>query len=229
MGCLRLTHDVETSFSADAPLSVVYRKREVGEDSECVLGEVCGNGQQNQGGGTKSWVDDLFWWAQNADDGDTYDPNKSTQNGGRPDLGFVGNKIRDRAGSEFSKDLFENYWQGGGDINISNQRFNSIVNEATSPVGSAKNVTLSNGQSGTAQVFNFYNSSEYSLAIGNGTIFYNQAGTAVGFNDTYDFNPLWFNTHRSLTNELKTIGVHTAGSLYGAKPFNFSYGVTGKP
>ena len=49
MGCLRLTHDVETSFSADAPLAVVYRKREVGQKAGCVLGEVCGNGQQNQG------------------------------------------------------------------------------------------------------------------------------------------------------------------------------------
>ena len=51
MGCLRLTDDVETSFLADAPLSVVYRTREVGQKAGCVLGEVCGNGQQNQGGG----------------------------------------------------------------------------------------------------------------------------------------------------------------------------------
>ena len=49
MGCLRLTHDVETSFLEDAPLAVVYRKREVGQKAGCVLGEVCGNGQQNQG------------------------------------------------------------------------------------------------------------------------------------------------------------------------------------
>ena len=72
------------------------------------------------------------------------------QNGGRPDLGYVGNFIRDRAGSEFSKDLFENYWQSGGNVNLGNQRFNSIVNAAGAVV-STSSVTLSNGQPGIAQ------------------------------------------------------------------------------
>ena len=45
----------------------------------------------------------------------------------RIDLGFVGNTIRKEAGSEFSKNLFENYWKGNGDVELSGERFAGIL------------------------------------------------------------------------------------------------------
>jgi RHS repeat-associated protein len=144
--------------------------------------------------------------------------------GGRPDLGVVGNAIRDQAGSAFSQDMFQNYWLSGGNVNLSPSRFNSIVNAAGAVKGSPWSVTLSNGQPGVAKVHSFYNSSEYGLALGRATIYYNQAGTAVGFYDNYNFDPKPWG-ERSYENEIKTRAVNTAGNAYGATPFNIYYGI----
>ncbi len=45
-------------------------------------------------------------------------------------LGFIGNNIRKRAGSNFSKKMFENYWTNGGNINLSISTFYNIINTA---------------------------------------------------------------------------------------------------
>lgn len=146
--------------------------------------------------------------------------------GGRPDLGSLGNEIRNRAGSDFSKDMFENYWLGKGDVNLSQSRFNDIVKHAGAG-GKGSNVILSNSQPGVARVHSFYgDSNPYALVLGRATIFY-QGGVPVGFQDGYNFNWrwMWGEGSRTIPNELKTRAVSTAGFLYGAEPFNIYYGI----
>ena len=148
------------------------------------------------------------------------------QSQGRPDLGYVGNEIRARAGSDFSQDMFENYWLGKGDVHLSQSRFNDIVSNAGAGV-KLRNVTLSNGQPGVARWHSFYSDSNpYALVLGGATIYY-QGGSPVGFQDGYDFNWrwMWGEGSRTVHNELKTRAVSTAGFFYGAEPFNMYYGI----
>ena len=152
------------------------------------------------------------------------------QGNGGVDLGTVGNFIRSQAGSEFSQSLFTNYWQAGGNMTLSQSRFNSIV-QAAGRVQSVSNVTLANGQSGIAKVHSFYGSSEYGKALGCGTIYYNQSGTPVGFNDTYNFNWRWSwgEGSRPYLAERQTRAVSIAGFFFGAQPFNITYGIGVRP
>jgi RHS repeat-associated protein len=151
-------------------------------------------------------------------------PDTGTQSGGGRDLGMMGNFIRSQAGSEFGQSLFTNYWLSGGDVTLSQERFNSIVRSAGVVKGNPKAIILSNGQAGLAKVHTFYNSSEYSLALGSATIYYNQAGTPVGFYDNYNFDSKPWG-ERSYMNEIKTRGVSAAGSAHEATPFNIYYGL----
>ena len=146
----------------------------------------------------------------------------------RPDLGFVGNQIRDRAGSEFSQDMFENYWLGNGDVNLSSARFNDILTHQGT-VSATSNITLSNGQPGIKKVHSFYNSNEYGLALGRATIFYTSSGVPVGLIDTYDFDPKTWGV-RSYDAEIKTRAVNVAASIYGinARGFKIRYGLQAK-
>jgi LysM repeat protein len=141
----------------------------------------------------------------------------------RPDLGVLGNQIRNRAGSEYSKDMFENYWQSKGTVNVSASRFHSIL-AAAGEVISSSPVTLSNGEPGVAKVHNFYKSNEYALVLGRATIYYNKSGQAVGFYDFYNFDPKAWGK-RSPENEAKTRMVATAGYIQGATPFVIKYGL----
>jgi hypothetical protein len=149
---------------------------------------------------------------------------------GRLDLGVIGNFIRNQAGSEFSKDLFQNYWQAGGDIALSQTRFKSIV-RAAGNIQQESPVTLENGQPGMAKVHSFYTSPLYAKALGSATIYYSQSGKPVGFKDTYNFNWRfqWGQGSRSIVAEQQTRGVSIAGFLYGAKPFDIKYGIGIRP
>lgn len=147
----------------------------------------------------------------------------------REDLGFLGNEIRDRAGSDFSKNMFENYWKGGGDVELSGQKFAGIlmyVKENNPDASAPTEATMTNADGttnkGTTRVVNFYNSKEYSLVFGRSTLFYNKQGNIVGFYDKYDFDSKSWGT-RSTTNELKTRMVRWA-SPKTAKPFHIRYG-----
>ncbi len=144
-------------------------------------------------------------------------------NGGG-DLGYIGNQIRDRAGSDFSKSLFENYWTGGGDMTLSADRFNAIANAAKRLQREYYFVTLSNGQSGVKAITDFYGNEEYSPAFGRATLYYNQRGQAVGFSDVYNFDPKAWGV-RPKSAEIKTRMVNAAGVVYGAQPFNITYGI----
>jgi hypothetical protein len=155
---------------------------------------------------------------------------RNAQGNGGGDLGAVGNFIRSQAGSEFSQSLFTNYWQAGGNMTLSQSRFNSIV-QAAGRVQSVSPVTLVNGQPGIAKVHSFYGSAEYAKAFGSATIYYNQGGSPVGFNDTYNFNWRWQwgDGSRSIIAEQQTRAVSVAGFFYGAQPFNIKYGIGVRP
>jgi hypothetical protein len=142
--------------------------------------------------------------------------------------GAVGNSIRDRAGSDYAKGLFENYWLGSGNVVLTKERFCDIVGYAQSTGQSSNKGVLTNfhGQASIAVVTNFYNSDTYSTAFGRATIYYDLNGDAIGFHDNYDFNSLPFGT-RSFGNEMKTRAVNAAGQLYGAQPFNIDFYIWG--
>ncbi|MCP4457030.1 MAG: hypothetical protein GY816_03230 [Cytophagales bacterium] len=80
------------------------------------------------------------------------DYKKLYQNGG--DLGKMGNFIRDQISrNPFNKELFEQYWLNRGDLTLSHGRFLDIVRSAIheGTVTRSSNITLSNGNSGSAQ------------------------------------------------------------------------------
>lgn len=54
--------------------------------------------------------------------------------------------------------------------------------------------------------------SDYSLALGRATIYYDSSGNPVGLNE----------------NEIKTRAVNSADKIYGASPFEVYYGITKK-
>ena len=149
----------------------------------------------------------------------------------RIDLGFVGNTIRKEAGSEFSKNLFENYWKGNGDVELSGERFAGIllyVKENAPKSSNQTPVTLIGAPSGNVvghgskRAVNFYSSSEYDKAFGTATLYYNSKGNIIGFFDHYDFDPKPWG-ERSYKNELITRAVETA-SPPEAKDFKIRYG-----
>ena len=149
----------------------------------------------------------------------------------RMDLGFVGNNIRKRAGSEFSKNLFENYWKGNGDVELSGERFAGIllyVKEKAPKSSNQTPVTLIDAPSGkvvghgSKRAVSFYSSSEYDKAFGTATLYYNSKGNIIGFFDHYDFDSKPWG-ERSVKNELITRAVETV-SPSEAKDFKIRYG-----
>ncbi|UII27582.1 hypothetical protein LVD15_03915 [Fulvivirga maritima] len=147
----------------------------------------------------------------------------------RPDLGYVGNEIRKRAGSDFAKDLFERYWLGRGDAVMSKERFLDIWNDIyqsdpKSFTSKGKKIEMSDGSIVFAKVVNFYRSQEYATAFGRATVFFDVANLPIGFYDEYDFDPKDFGI-RSYENELKTRAVNEAGKLYGVSSFRIYYGI----
>ena len=117
--------------------------------------------------------------------------------------------------SNFEWSCLQNYINRQGDMNISPDRFNSIVQSAGELIHTGF-VTISGAQY-TAKTFSFYNSSEYNAALGVATLYYDSSGSAVGFCDTYNFNV----GNRTLAAEIATrIGAYIPGQAY-----NIYYGV----
>ncbi len=146
----------------------------------------------------------------------------------RPDLGYIGNKIRDRAGSEFSKDMFENYWLGKGDVVISQDRFLSIWSAAMDIDSKGlsrkgKKYTLGNNAIVYAKTIDFYKSEEYKNVLGRATFIFDTNDTVIGFYDYYNFDAK--KGARSLDAEVKTRMVREASRLSNALPFRMGYGV----
>lgn len=151
----------------------------------------------------------------------------------REDLGFIGNNIRDRAGSEFSKNMFENYWNGEGDVELSSERFAGIliyVKENNPSTSGKTEIKLANAngtsQAGYKQAVSFYSSPEYDKVFGTSTLYYNQKNQIVGFYDFYDFDSKEWG-QRSTKNEIITRAVDFF-SPSTAKPFNLRYGFSNR-
>jgi hypothetical protein len=147
----------------------------------------------------------------------------------REDLGFMGNKVRNRAGSEFSKNMFENYWNGNGDVELSGQRFAGVlmyIKENNPSSDPSTPVILKNNDgttsTGSKSVVSFYSSPEYNKVFGSSTIYYNQQGNVVGFYDFYDFDSKSWG-QRTVKNEVITRMVETV-SPGTAVPFSIRYG-----
>ena len=147
----------------------------------------------------------------------------------RESLGFLGNQIRNKAGSNFSKDLFENYWNGNGDKELTDKEFLGILlflKKNGTSTGNSTDVNLidDDGSSapGYVKVVSFYNSKKYALAFGSASIYYDSNNRVVGFYDRYDFDKKDWGS-RSVSNEIKTRMVNNV-SPSNARAFSIRYG-----
>lgn len=139
----------------------------------------------------------------------------------RPDLGSIGNQIRNSAGSNFSKYLFERYWRGKGDYRLSKAQLNHIVK--TKKQKTIRNTKeIFNGVEVSAKRISFYGNSKYERAFGVATLYFNNSGEVIGFFDNYNFDAKEFRI-RGLKNEVITRTVGFFGNLYNAKAFNIIY------
>lgn len=148
----------------------------------------------------------------------------------RPDLGTEGNLIRGFMHPGFTQDMFENYWLGKGDVDLSDARFKDITDYAgTLPLPTGKNagwVTGPNGETLQKRMYNLYGSPDYRRSLGTSTLFYDQSGKPVGFYDYYNFDPSTpqHPRNRSWDAEAETRIMNWLGSLHGAKDFPIYYG-----
>lgn len=147
----------------------------------------------------------------------------------RDDLGYVGNNIRKRASSEFSKDMFENYWNGDGDIELTGERFMGVLlyvkdNDLKMSDLESTSFTDSDGDEGkgTQRVASFYNSVEYKDTFGSATLNYTSKARIIGIYDKYDFNKQPWG-QRSTISEITTRAIKTF-SPKKAKNFEIRYG-----
>ena len=136
-------------------------------------------------------------------------------------IGGYGGEIQSQAGSQFSKDMFWNYWNGKGDVDIKGQRFASILMYLKENKSVPTDLD-SKGDKITGKVVSFYESEEYALVFGRATVYYDPKGRVVGLFDNYDFDSKSFGT-RSPKNEIKTRLVNFFSPSF-SKPFNIRYG-----
>jgi hypothetical protein len=142
----------------------------------------------------------------------------------RPDLGLEGDAMRGMLWPGFTRDLFDNYWQGDGEgVQLSGARFKDIADYAgTLKPEKTSHVTGPNGQALEARLYNLYGSPDYARSLGRSTLFYNQSGKPVGFYDVYNFDPS--SGKRSGLAEFETRAMHALGPLHGAQDFPIYYG-----
>lgn len=142
-----------------------------------------------------------------------------------PDLGAEGNLIRWYLHPGFTRDMFENYWLGKGDVTLSPERFKDIADYA-STLGLPKhgNVMGQNGQPLEWRQYNLYRSPDYTRSLGTSTLFYDKSGKPVGFYDNYNFDPGSPGKDRSLVREMETRVMHALPKPASAKPFKITYG-----
>lgn len=145
----------------------------------------------------------------------------------RPNLGLEGDVMRGVLWPGFTRDMFDNYWQGGGQgVQLSGPRFKDIADYAsTQPMPTGKDIgwfTGPNGETLQKRLYNFYGSPDYRRSLGKSTLFYDRSGKPVGFYDTYNFDPS--TGKRTGLAELETRIMHVLGPLHGAKAFPIYYG-----
>ena len=144
----------------------------------------------------------------------------------RPDLGLEGDAMRGLLRPGFSRDLFDNYWQGSGQpVQLSDARFRNIADYASTlqPM-KVTHVSGPNGQALEAHLYDLYGSPDYARSLGRSTLFYDEAGKPVGFYDNYDFDPAPFGQKRKFLPEMETRAMNVLGSMHGAQDFPIYYG-----
>jgi hypothetical protein len=147
----------------------------------------------------------------------------------RPDLGLEGNLIRGFLPEGLSKDAFENYWLAKGPMQLSDARFQDIVNTASKLIPSKPTaVTSINGEPLIRKQFDLYGTKTYKDALGTASVFYSPDGKPVGFYDYYNFdnNP---NKNRSRLTQREIRAMSVLGPLHGAKDFPLYYGEYAPP
>jgi hypothetical protein len=138
-------------------------------------------------------------------------------------MGPLGRKIQSYLKEDFDKELFENFWTGGGDITLTDEQFQDIASVAK--VKKEGEFVERNGKLIQHKRMNFYGT-KYELAFGEADMYFDVSGKAVGFSDTYDFNPYPIRTGngRFFNAQLKTELVDMASWFKrGAKGFNITY------
>lgn len=158
-----------------------------------------------------------------------YRPLQRRDGSPKPDLGGIGNTIRAQTGSDFAERLFENYWQGKGDWELSQADFDDIVKVArdSKTKKSITTVQSDDGKELERWDVDFRNSQKYNYALGSGAqIFFDKSGSPVGFSDTYNFDPKpWFQDDaRTPKHEIITRSVDLFGRAHAAKAFKITFG-----
>lgn len=146
----------------------------------------------------------------------------------RPDLGLEGDLIRGLLRPGFTRDLFDNYWQGGGQgMQLNGPRFKDIADHASAlkPMRVSQ-VTGPDGGILEARSYSFYGLPDYKRSLGRATLFYDQSGKPVGFYDDYDLDPSTPHhpRDRSRVAEAETRIMNALGRLHGAHGFPVYYG-----
>lgn len=142
----------------------------------------------------------------------------------RPDLGSEGDAMRAFLRPGFTRDMFDNYWQGDGQgVQLSGPRFKDIADyAATLKPEKISHVTGPNGEPLEARLYSLYGSPDYSRSLGSSTLYYDQTGKPVGFYDNYNFDPS--TGKRTGLAELETRVMHQLGPQQGARDFPIYYG-----
>jgi len=143
------------------------------------------------------------------------------------DLDYVGNQIWNRLDSDFERKVFEKYWKGNGDLELTRLRFEKIKEYLRIVVDFRKapgyDINLNDGTKGKAFIVSFYGSKEYGHAFGAATVYTKDNYEIVGFWDYYDFDFRPFG-ERSFKAEAISRIIH-AVSPKKAMPFNITFGL----
>lgn len=142
----------------------------------------------------------------------------------RVNLGLVGNLVRlaafdsGKLTSSFEQYLFENYWQGGGDIVLWQSIVYDILTDPNNRISQSPINTTFESREYSADI---YNSRTFDYALG-GYTYIEYFDGSQGIRDTYDFD--WKTSTRGFYAECATRGVSIA-ALFARSPkgFKISY------
>jgi hypothetical protein len=142
---------------------------------------------------------------------------------GRPDLGVAANVVRSQLKSEFAKDMWENYIQGKGDVQLTDAQFKAITQQAAKlPPLKTDQIPLEDGTVLTRKQFAFRG--EFAQAVGTASVFYS-GNTPVGFYDSYDMNERPAGVRTSKAERETTVGRIVGKMSPTTRDFLIYYGV----
>ena len=134
--------------------------------------------------------------------------------------------MRNQLDTTFERENFERYWLGLGDLELTDEQFQSIVSTLSSDMVINNAYHIGTGEAiYYAYKFDFYDT-EFDGLLGSAWVIFDKSYNAVGLYDRYDFNAkAW--SDRTLSNHIKTFGVRLVSPISStAKPFTIRYGKT---